>query len=228
MKHRNSHLMVGYWSRLRQGRAVPDQTDIDPRAIKRVLPYVFILEASDPGRPLYRLAGTSHCDRYGRELKGTNFLNLWQAGDRNALTALLQQSLATRQPVCMASLAGGEDCGLFEVETVLAPLTFGGAAPTRFIGISQLLGDHAALYGKAITFERLVSYNLLQEWEEPRETDLPPPPSAGARSFGKAPHLRLVVSRDKVPAVRAEPDPVMQRLMEALEMVPLPPFRAVS
>jgi len=32
MKHKNSHLLVGYWSRLRKGRAVPEQTDIDPRA----------------------------------------------------------------------------------------------------------------------------------------------------------------------------------------------------
>ena len=30
MKHKNSHLLVGYWSRLRNGRDVPDQTDIDP------------------------------------------------------------------------------------------------------------------------------------------------------------------------------------------------------
>ena len=37
MKHKNSHLLVGYWSRLRKGREVPDQTDIDPRAIKRLL-----------------------------------------------------------------------------------------------------------------------------------------------------------------------------------------------
>src|SRR6202012_5424443 len=69
MKHRNSHLLVGYWSRLRKGRAVPDQTDIDPRAIKRMLSYIFILDASDITRPTYRLAGTSLCDRFGCELK---------------------------------------------------------------------------------------------------------------------------------------------------------------
>ena len=73
MKHRNSHLLVGYWSRLRKGRTVPDQTDIDPRAIKRMLSYVFILDASDITRPTYRLAGTSLCDRFGCELKGMNF-----------------------------------------------------------------------------------------------------------------------------------------------------------
>ena len=59
MKHKNSHLLVGYWSRLRAGREVPDQTDIDPRAIKRLLSYTFILDCENPARPVYRLAGTA-------------------------------------------------------------------------------------------------------------------------------------------------------------------------
>ena len=59
MKHKNSHLLVGYWSRLRKGRDVPDQTDIDPRAIKRMLSYTFIVDATSIARPNYRLAGTA-------------------------------------------------------------------------------------------------------------------------------------------------------------------------
>ena len=57
MKHKNSHLLVGYWSRLRKGRDVPDQTDIDPRAIKRLLSYTFILDCENaftPGLPSCR------------------------------------------------------------------------------------------------------------------------------------------------------------------------------
>ena len=73
MKHRNSHLLIGYWSRLRAGRDVPDQTDIDPRAIKRMLSQIFILDARDPARPFYRLAGTKLCERFGLELRGTSF-----------------------------------------------------------------------------------------------------------------------------------------------------------
>ena len=69
MKHKNSHLLVGYWSRLRNGRDVPDQTDVDPRAIKRMLSQLFILDAINPGRPMYRLAGTGLCERFGMELK---------------------------------------------------------------------------------------------------------------------------------------------------------------
>ena len=79
MKHKNSHLLVGYWSRLRKGREVPDQTDIDPRAIKRLLSYTFILDCENPARPVYRLAGTALCERFGFELKGTSFLAHWES-----------------------------------------------------------------------------------------------------------------------------------------------------
>jgi hypothetical protein len=121
MKHRNSHLLIGYWSRLRKGRSVPDQTAIDPRAIKRILSQVFILDAEDAIRPRYRLAGTSHCDRYGMELRGTNFGARWDILSRDSIAQLLRQSLATGQPICLSSLAESEG-GIVEMETVLAPL----------------------------------------------------------------------------------------------------------
>ncbi|HEX4861649.1 MAG TPA: PAS domain-containing protein, partial [Rhizomicrobium sp.] len=100
MKHKNSHLLVGYWSRLRKGRDVPDQTDIDPRAIKRMLSHVVILDAINPARPIYRLAGTGLCERFGMELKGTGFLANWEGQSGIALGSLLKQALKARKPVC--------------------------------------------------------------------------------------------------------------------------------
>src|SRR5476649_2456383 len=101
MKHKNSHLLVGYWSRLRNGRDVPDQTDIDPRQIKRLLSYTFILDCENPSRPVYRLAGTALCERFGFELKGTGFLAHWESQSGLALAPLLRQALKARQPVCL-------------------------------------------------------------------------------------------------------------------------------
>jgi hypothetical protein len=231
MKHRNSHLLVGYWSRLRKGRAVPDQTDIDPRAIKRMLSYVFILDASDITRPTYRLAGTSLCDRFGCELKGMNFLSRWEGQSRSALIALLRQSLATHQPVSLSSIAATADCGMVELETTLAPVSFGEPHPTRFFGIVQVLSDPAMLGGRPIAFERLVGSQLVHESEPLQVQDLPPPPppppppawpQSGLRSHPRAPHLRLVVSRPAVPAVHCEMDTTMQKLIQMLEIVAKP------
>src|SRR6185312_2622692 len=145
MKHKNSHLLVGYWSRLRKGRDVPDQTDIDPRQIKRLLSYTFILDCENPSRPVYRLAGTALCERFGFELKGTGFLAHWESQSGLSLASLLQQSLKVRQPVCLSSIAATADNGMVELETILAPISLNGGAPTRFIGMVQMLSDPAPL-----------------------------------------------------------------------------------
>src|SRR5215469_17105652 len=108
MKHRNSHLLIGYWSRTRRGRRAPDQSDIDPRAIKRMLSQVFILEARDTARPVYRLAGTVLCDHFGQELRGMNFLSLWDMRARDALALLLGQSLTGNVPVCLSAVGETE------------------------------------------------------------------------------------------------------------------------
>jgi hypothetical protein len=226
MKHRNSHLLVGYWSRLRKGRDVPDQTDIDPRAIKRMLSFVFILDGADLSRPIYRLAGTSLCDRFGIELKGTNFLSHWDAQSRTALTALLRQSLATRQPLCLSSIATTSDHGMVELETVLAPVSFGPGQPLRFIGLVQVLSDQSILAGKPIVFARLVGSQLVREDEPLAGLDVPPPPMppmvTASRVHPRAPHLRLVISQDKPVTLHFDLEEPIRRLMDALNIMALP------
>mgnify|MGYP001547496276 CR=1 FL=1 len=221
-------MLVGYWSRLRKGRSLPDQTDIDPRAIKRILSHVFILEAGDTSRPVYRLAGTSVCERFGTELKGTDFLTHWEGESRGALSALLRQSLMTRQPVCIFSIGSTMDCGMAELETVLAPVTFGDTAPRRFIGMVQVMSDMAQLGGKPISFERLVGAQLIRESEPLSSIDVPPPPMPPGDTYGshpKAPHLRLVVNRSTT--LHCEMDETMKDLIRALDIVTQPVARLV-
>ena len=198
MKHKNSHLLVGYWSRLRKGRDVPDQTDIDPRAIKRLLSYTFILDYENPGRPVYRLAGTGLCERFGFELKGTSFLGHWESQSTASLVSLLRQAMKARQPVCLSSIAATADGGMVELETVLTPVSMNGSEPNRFFGMVQMLSDPTPLLGRSIAYERLVASQLVQEDEPFAENDqnLPPPPPPSLRAHPKAPYLRLVVSQD--------------------------------
>jgi hypothetical protein len=200
MKHKNSHLLVGYWSRLRAGREVPDQIDLDPRAIKRLLSYTFILDCENPVRPVYRLAGTALCERFGFELKGTGFLGHWEAQSSLSLAALLRQSLKLRQPLCLSSVAATAENGMVELETILTPMSFNGGEPTRFFGMVQMLSDPTPLLGRTITYERLIGSQLIREDEKlPNydQTNLPPPPSIPMiRSHAKAPYLRLVINQD--------------------------------
>lgn len=221
MKHKNSHLLVGYWSRLRKGRAVPDQTDIDPRAIKRMLSSVFILDVENPSRPIYRLAGTTLCEQFGFELRGTGFLAHWEAQSSLALASLLRQALQLRQPVCLSSIGASAGAGMVELETVLAPVSFNGGEPKRFIGMIQVLSDQTMLAGKPIAFQRLAGSQLIREDDPlPAFDDLPPPPFDGLRSLRshpRAPHLRLVVSQPKPQTVHFV-DEEARKLFASLEV----------
>src|SRR5471030_528869 len=201
MKHKNSHLLVGYWSRLRRGRAIPDQTDIDPRAIKRLLSYTFILDCENPARPIYRLAGTALCERFGFELKGTSFLDHWESQSGLSLASLLRQALKARQPLCLASIAATADNGMVELETILTPVSFNGGEPARCFGMVQMLSDPTPLLGRSIAYQRLVGSQLIQEDEPLSSSDQdmpppPPPPPPSLRAHPKAPYLRLVVSQE--------------------------------
>jgi hypothetical protein len=219
MKHKNSHLLVGYWSRLRKGRDVPDQTDIDPRAIKRMLSYTFIVDATSIARPNYRLAGTALCERFGMELKGTNFLSHWETQSGVALASLLKQALKLKQPVCLSSIAVTADNGMVELETVLLPISFNGSEATRFLGLVQVLSDPTPLFGRAIAFQRLAGSQFVQEGEPLSTFDTlppPPPPPPALRSHPKAPHLRLVISQDKPATVHFEAENILQGVFGAL------------
>lgn len=201
MKHKNSHLLVGYWSRLRRGRNVPDQAEIDPRAVKRLLSYVFILDCENPARPVYRLAGTGLCERFGYELKGSSFLAHWEAQSGLSLASLLSQALKAGQPLCLSSIAATADNGMAELESVLAPVSLHGGQPTRFFGLVQVLSDPKPLLGRTIAYERLIGSQLVQEDEPFAHYDQnlppPPPPPLQLRGHPKAPYLRLVVSKER-------------------------------
>lgn len=219
MKHKNSHLLVGYWSRIRNGRDVPDQTDIDPRALKRMLSHIFILDAVNQGRPTYRLAGTALCERFGMELKGTGFLAHWEGQSGVALASILKQALKTSQPVCLSSIGATVDCGMVELETILAPIGFNGGAPTRFLGMTQTLTDVLQLGGRSIAFQRLIASQLVREEEPvPVFTQQPPPPPAAQilRNHSRAPHLRLVVSQDRPTPMHFEQDNMLRRMFDML------------
>src|SRR5690606_1239178 len=77
MKHRNNQILFDYWNAIRAGRPAPRRAEIEPGDIRRVLPYVFILERKDRDTYRFRLAGTGLCSTYGMEFRGHNMLSMW-------------------------------------------------------------------------------------------------------------------------------------------------------
>lgn len=66
-----------YWDGLPKQGLVPRRDDFDPVTVKDLLPDVAILQYrfEGPGALVFRLVGTEHVNRWGRELTGLNYLD---------------------------------------------------------------------------------------------------------------------------------------------------------
>jgi hypothetical protein len=68
--------LFDHWDRLRGDRLLPARAEIDPGAIKPLLPFIFILESRAPNEARIRLAGTGLRDLFGFETTGRNLVKL--------------------------------------------------------------------------------------------------------------------------------------------------------
>jgi hypothetical protein len=160
MKLKTCSALLDYWKSLRGGSALPDQSKIQPRALKKILPHVFILDGTDCDNPLYRLAGTAICDLFGLELRGCSFLANWETQSRRTVASLLHCALDSREPVFLRSVATHSGGGWTECEIVLAPLAHNGATGGRFLGAMQPIAQVPRLRYGDIVSQRLVVSDL--------------------------------------------------------------------
>jgi hypothetical protein len=134
MKTAATQELYAYWNALRGARPAPRREEIDPVAIPRSLPDIFILELQEGGRIAVRLAGTSLCDLYGRELRGSSLAELWTVESRREIDQVLR-SVLSEAAIAVIAAAGrreGRDTELFEL--VVAPLADASGACRHVIG----------------------------------------------------------------------------------------------
>ena len=122
MKHPATRELFAYWDRRRGERSAPDRSDIEPGDIRGILGDTFLLSFDhDAGHP-FRLAGTRICALFGRELKGDDFLSLWDDASLLAIDELLA-IIAEETVGIVASAVGRNDDGdSADIEMMLLPL----------------------------------------------------------------------------------------------------------
>lgn len=136
MRHKHSEMMLSYWAGLRGARGqAPRREDVSPRAFKRALPDVFLIERMDRHTFAFRLAGTRVCAIYGRELRDHNFISLWPAHDQNAVKAVMERALKTATPAVFTAVVETLDRRQAEVEILLMPLADDNGQVTRLLGL---------------------------------------------------------------------------------------------
>lgn len=168
MKHAATRELYDYWNRVRGNARAPHRGAIEPADIRRVLADTFILEVTDRETFGVRLAGTRVCAVFGRELKGSNFFNLWQEEDRAAM-ATLATAVTEDGAAAVVTLTGvnARDQEL-TAELLLLPLRTRGEAFDRVLGCLSVAERPYWLGADAVIHQRIASLRLL--WPD-RATD---------------------------------------------------------
>lgn len=138
MRHATSRELFAYWNRIRGSEPAPRRSDIEPGDIRRVLPDTFILEVIAAGNQRVRLAGTRMCSLYGREIKGSNFLDLWSDADRATIAGAAERvSEDAAGVVIEVDLVSARD-RTAACEFLLLPLRHGVGSHDRILGSCAL------------------------------------------------------------------------------------------
>lgn len=95
---------LAYWNRQRGERLMPRRRDIDPTALRRILPHVQITEVIDGGsRFRYRLVGTAIVEAFGAEFTG-KYVDELVSGERdNFVHGCYRTVCRARQPAFVRS-----------------------------------------------------------------------------------------------------------------------------
>lgn len=134
MRHEESRHLFSYWDGLRAGRAAPDRTEVDPRAIASILGDTFILEADRTGALPYRLAGSRVSNLFARELKGSGFLDRFTPDARDRARAALSDATSAQTGLMLALAATSAQGRKVDLEAVILPLAHRGRVGARLIG----------------------------------------------------------------------------------------------
>lgn len=134
MKHPTSRLLYTYWDGLRRERAAPERGEIEPGAIRNLLADALILSVEvAERRACVRLAGTRVCALFKRDLKGSDFSDLW--GDPAADPWRLIDTVAVDTVGIVAGLRGETARDeVVDLELLLLPLRHRGRTQTRILG----------------------------------------------------------------------------------------------
>ncbi len=167
MKHSASRELFEYWNRVRGTARAPHRGAIEPSDIRRILADTFILEVVDRSLYTVRLAGTRVCSIYCRELKGSNFFDLWTAEDRSAMSTLAaavsEDGAAAVVTVNVCTSRQQE----LAAELLLLPLRHSGPAFDRILGCFAPLERPYWLGAEPAASQTITSLRLIWPDEVP-------------------------------------------------------------
>lgn len=128
--------LVTYWEGCRKGRVVPLRDDIDPAAIRDLLPLIIIAEIEEPFRVRYRLVGTRVVEFNRLDFTGTYLDEMrWDSGER--YSRAYRDIIATGRPHYGLDAWPLSNANDGRSEIVMLPLSSTGARIDRCLGLED-------------------------------------------------------------------------------------------
>lgn len=157
--HPNTTAMLQAWQRITN---TPGTVHEGPSAHEYpdLLGRLFVLQATRPDNIAFRIAGDGLVDILGRNLIGTNFLDLWKNSDAKLLSAYLECVTNGNNPGIIRGISETQTGRHAQVELALAPLTSKNGQHGRLIGLYQTLGGEAMLRESQIRTHYISSMEL--------------------------------------------------------------------
>ena len=135
MKHASSRQVFEYWNERRGDRIAPDRADIEPGPIRRALGDTFILGQDAEGAQRFRLAGTRSCALFCRELKGTDFLTIWEETERPNMLQLVTAAVEDSAGFVAGAVGRTGAGATAALELLVLPLRYRRQTRSRLLGV---------------------------------------------------------------------------------------------
>ncbi|CCJ06309.1 PAS domain-containing protein [Methylocystis sp. SC2] len=155
--------LYDYWGRLKGERTAPDRAEIDPLAIRHILPDIFIIEVDPERRLPLRLCGARVNALWQCEQKGRLFPEWWSAQRQEAVAEAIRRVVDAETPL-IAQARTASDRNAAEFELLLLPLRHFGRSCSRVLG--SLAPAQRLEWGgiRPVGPLDLVAVRMLEDW----------------------------------------------------------------
>ncbi len=133
MRNTATQEIFNYWNGLRGSRPAPLRSEIDPSALRRFLPHLFIVNATIADNPTFALAGTRICELFDRELRGLGYASMWLGAKDDTQIAILNHVLFYERPALL-DIRLSHDEQNYAHDLLLMPMRSHGYRSDRVLG----------------------------------------------------------------------------------------------
>jgi hypothetical protein len=143
---RSHEELFAYWASLREGGRLPARRQLDPRAFKRQLPTVSLIDVTENRRFRLRLAGTGLYPVYGREITGKALEEVYAPEAASYWRRELEKVVDERRPCVGVHSLSWRGASHVSLLWIRLPLASDGRRVDMILGYDAVIGAKAESY----------------------------------------------------------------------------------